>query len=112
MSRTRDEVIYLRLTKEEKEEIIKKMQSIRMTNLNDFVRKILLMGTAIRVDTNGLNNLAYEVNKVGNNINQITRLANQRGNVTLNDIDELNKNLSYINSFIENFYKKINKTMR
>lgn len=83
-----------------------------MTNLNDFVRKILLMGTAIRVDTNGLNNLAYEVNKVGNNINQITRLANQRGNVTLNDIDELNKNLSYINSFIENFYKKINKTMR
>lgn len=35
MSRTRDEVIYLRLTKEEKEEIIKKMQSIRMTNLND-----------------------------------------------------------------------------
>lgn len=88
------------------------MQSIRMTNLNDFVRKILLMGTVIRVDTNGLNNLAYEVNKVGNNINQITRLANQRGNVTLNDIDELNKNLSYINSFIENFYKKINKTMR
>lgn len=109
MSRTRDEVIYLRSTKEEKEEIIKKMQSIRMTNLNDFVRKILLMGTVIRVDTNGLNNLAYEVNKIDNNINQITKLANQRRGVTQNDIDVVNKNLNYINSFVENFYKKSTK---
>ena len=112
MARNRNEVIYLRLTKDEKDKIVEKMKSIGMTNINDFVRKILLLGTVIRVDTNGLNNLAYEVNKVGNNINQITKLANQRGNVTLNDIDELNKNLIYINSFIENFYKKINKTMR
>lgn len=106
MARNRNEVIYLRLTKDEKDKIVEKMKSIGMTNINDFVRKILLLGTVIRVDTNGLNNLAYD------NINQITKLANQRGNVTLNDIDELNKNLSYINSFIENFYKKINKTMR
>lgn len=106
VARNRNEVIYLRLTKDEKDKIVEKMKSIGMTNINDFVRKILLLGTVIRVDTNGLNNLAYD------NINQITKLANQRGNVTLNDIDELNKNLSYINSFIENFYKKINKTMR
>ena len=106
MARNRNEVIYLRLTKDEKDKIVEKMKSIGMTNINDFVRKILLLGTVIRVDTNGLNNLAYVY------INQITKLANLRGNVTLNDIDELNKNLSYINSFIENFYKKINKTMR
>ena len=106
MARNRNEVIYLRLTKDEKDKIVEKMKSIGMTNINDFVRKILLLGTVIRVDTNGLNNLAYD------NIIKITKLANQRGNVTLNDIDELNKNLSYINSFIENFYKKINKTMR
>lgn len=112
MARKRTERLYVMVTLEEKNEITEKMKSIGMTNLGEFVRKILLMGTVIRVDTNGLNNLAYEVNKVGNNINQITKLANQRGNVTLNDIDELNKNLSYINSFIENFYKKINKTMR
>lgn len=112
MARKRTERLYVMVTLEEKNEITEKMKSIGMTNLGEFVRKILLMGTVIRVDTNGLNNLAYEVNKVGNNINQITKLANQRGNVTLNDIDELNKNLIYINSFIENFYKKINKTMR
>lgn len=108
MSRSRNEVIYLRLTKDEKQEVINKMESIGMTNLNDFVRKILLIGTVIRVDTNGLNNLAYEVSKVGNNINQIAKHANQTNNINSEDIELITKDLDYIKTFISNFYKKIN----
>lgn len=109
MSRSRNEVIYLRLTKDEKQEVINKMESIGMTNLNDFVRKILLIGTVIKVDTNGLNNLAYEVSKVGNNINQIAKHANQTDNINQKDIELIIEDLNYIKTFIANFYKKINK---
>lgn len=108
MARKRTERLYVMVTLEEKNEIIEKMKSIGMTNLGEFVRKILLMGTVIRVDTNGLNNLAYEVSKVGNNINQIAKHANQTNNINPEDIELITKDLDYIKTFISNFYKKIN----
>ncbi len=109
MARKRTERLYVMVTLEEKNEIIEKMKSIGMTNLGEFVRKILLMGTVIRVDTNGLNNLAYEVSKVGNNINQIAKHANQTNNINPEDIELIIEDLNYIKTFIANFYKKINK---
>ncbi|MNH45263.1 Bacterial mobilization protein (MobC) [compost metagenome] len=51
-----------------------------------------------------MDDLVYEVNKIGNNINQIARRANEVEYVSLDDIKYLKKQLEGIYSQIERFY--------
>lgn len=109
MSRYRNITLKIMVTSEEKEVILNRMKKIGMTNFGEFARKILINGTVLKLNTDGLNQLSYEVNKVGNNINQIAKHANQTGYVSKKELDEINQKLDYIISFVNNIYSKINK---
>ncbi len=112
MGRYRDKIIYIRVTEEEKNIIIGKMQKIGMTNLSDFARRALLLGNFVRINTDGLNKLSYEVGKVGNNINQIAKHANAAGNIYKNQMDEINKDLDFLVNYVNDIYLKVNKVER
>lgn len=83
--RTRPNQIKFFVSDSELEKINKKIEKSKLTK-SDFLRKMVLGKEIIVVD--GLKELAMELNRIGNNINQISKAVNQ-GKV--NDTGELSK---------------------
>ena len=69
----KDNVITIRVTKQEKERLIKKSQKAEMTLSEYLIEQGLERDIVIIED---VKNLVYELRKIGNNINQLTHLAN------------------------------------
>ena len=69
----KDNVITIRVTKQEKEKLIKKSQKAEMTLSEYLIEQGLERDIVIIED---VKNLADELRKIGNNINQLTHLAN------------------------------------
>ena len=69
----KDNVITIRVTKQEKEKLIKKSQKAEMTLSEYLIEQGLERDIVIIED---VKNLVYELRKIGNNINQLTHLAN------------------------------------
>ena len=76
-NRTRNVQLILRVTPQEYDHIKKKMALMKTNNFNAYARKMLIDGYVIEVDLSQYHELAGEVNKIGVNINQIARLANE-----------------------------------
>ena len=75
-NRKRATQLIVRVTPEEKDHIYKKMELYGSSNFNTYARKMLIDGYVVKVDTAHFQELAHEVNKIGTNINQLTRIAN------------------------------------
>lgn len=69
----KDNVIVIRVTKQEKERLIKKSQKAEMV-LSEYLIEQGLERDIIIIED--FKNLVYELRKIGNNINQLTYLAN------------------------------------
>ena len=69
----KDNMIVIRVTKQEKERLIKKSQKAEMTLSKYLIEQGLEREIVIIED---VKNLVYELRKIGNNINQLTHLAN------------------------------------
>lgn len=93
--RSRTESVLIRLTKTEKSKL-KSQAEIAGLKMEPFVRK-LIMGVDIRPrPPDNISRLLREINAIGNNINQIARMANRCKNVSNDDIDEVLKLLGEI----------------
>ena len=66
-------MITIRVTKQEKESLIKKSQKVEMT-LSEYLIEQGLERDIIIIED--VRNLVHELRKIGNNINQLTHLAN------------------------------------
>lgn len=69
----KDNVITIRVTKQEKEKLIKKSEEAEMTLSEYLIEQGLERDIIITED---VKKLVYELRKIGNNINQLTHLAN------------------------------------
>ena len=69
----KDNVIVIRVTKQEKERLIKKSQEAEMT-LSEYLIEQGLEKDIIIIED--VSNFVNELRKIGNNINQLTYLAN------------------------------------
>ena len=61
-------------------------------NQSDFIRSLILYGNPVIVDRMkdvDIKNLAYELNRIGNNVNQIAYQANSKCAVSKTDFDSL-----------------------
>lgn len=67
--------ITFRVSQHEKERITAKAKSVRFTTSN-FCRHAALGKEVVHIE--GLNECNYELNKIGNNLNQLTVLCHQR----------------------------------
>ena len=70
-----DSRINIRLTKQEKELIERKANKCKMT-ITRFILTSCMKDKIVIID--GLDKIDAELRRVGNNINQLTRLANER----------------------------------
>jgi predicted short-subunit dehydrogenase-like oxidoreductase (DUF2520 family) len=85
------------ITEKEANFLAKKMQAAGIENKSAYLRKMALNGYIIRQDFTVLKKFIDELNRIGNNLNQITKIANTYG-----DIDQTQ--LKNIKSDMEDYY--------
>lgn len=75
-NRFRDKEICFRLTHFDRDLIMHNYEASGLNSFQEFVTKILTDGYVVNIDTSALHNYAYEINKIGININQIAYKVN------------------------------------
>lgn len=95
----------IRLTEEEARFISTKVAESGMTNFNAFARIMLIMGEVKILNFEELKELRKAINRIGVNINQISKKVNEDDQVSLNELSqilELQKHLKdTVNQFIQ-----------
>lgn len=85
--------IEVRVTEEEKKEILKKAENAKIKDLSKYVRNCCLGKDIIVI--NDLKTFSKELHKIGNNLNQLTMLCHQ-GLIEVPDINETREILQKI----------------
>lgn len=94
--RKRDVRIQFFVTQDEKEFIVKNASLMQTKNIGAYLRKMAIDGQVIVKDYSVLKNVTAEINKIGVNINQISKRINSTGNAYENDMNEIKEQLEKI----------------
>jgi len=86
---TKKETIILRLSTEDKKHIHKNMLTCQIPSMSEYIRQMALNGCILEVDHSDIKRYIYELNRIGNNINQLAKKANETGSIYVSDIKEL-----------------------
>lgn len=104
--RVRSRNIHIMATDFEYEQIINKMKASGKTSLREFLIDAAINGYLIKVDYSDMRNLAYEINKIGININQIAHKVNSKDAVSKTDMNEIKDKIDIIWNLIKaKFYQ-------
>lgn len=95
-NRNRPYQIKFNVTEEEKALIDKKQEKAGIKSKSAFYRKMIIDGVVIKTDVSALKDVTVAINRIGNNVNQITRRANQNGRVYEEDIKEISEKMGEI----------------
>ena len=98
----KDKKINIRLTEKEKSIIESKAKKLNMT-LTKFIVSSCLKDKIVIV--NGLDKVDSELRRIGNNINQLTRLANEKI-ITVIDLKELRLEVNNIWQLLKQLVQK------
>lgn len=89
------------MTEKEKIYIDSKVASSRVKKFQHFALMMLIQGEVSFTDYTELRQLVYEVKKIGTNINQVVRLANQFDDISETDIKDLTESLKKLTELVE-----------
>lgn len=96
-NRSRGVELKVFLSEEENELLLKKMNQAGTNNKSAYVRKMILDGMIINTDFKILKELSKEINRIGVNVNHITRQLNEMKNISNEDIINIKTLLQSIN---------------
>ena len=106
-NRSRSHQILFRVSDEEYKIIRRKMIMSRMRNREAFIRKMLIEGVIINVDTTPLEEIIYEMHKIGVNVNQIAKVANTNGTISQDELTELKERVNEIWHILKSFQSEL-----
>jgi len=87
--RKREIILKMRVTEAERDMIYEKMKHYHTNNFTAYARKMLIDGYVINVDYSDLKAVAAEMQKIGININQISRRVNSTSRIYEQDFTEI-----------------------
>lgn len=94
--RSRPKSLRIPVTADEEKQIRSKMKSAKRNNLSEFIRTMALNGEVKFVDLSNLKTAldetaryTIELNRIGNNLNQIAKKVNELDEVDKKDISEM-----------------------
>ena len=90
-NRKRNVQIIVRVTEDERTLIEEKMKQIPTMNLSAYSRKMLINGYIIVLDLQKVKAHTVQLQKIGGNLNQITKRINETRRIYDNDMDELKR---------------------
>ncbi len=91
----------VRFNHEESQYIKKKILDSPFNDFQNFARTTLINSDPTYYDYSELRQLVSEVNSIGNNINQVVRLANQFQDISSEDITDLTQQLNELNQLVK-----------
>ena len=95
-NRTRKIVLRVPVTPEERELIRQKMALLHTRNFSAYARKMLIDGYVVHIDTTDIRAQTAELQKIGVNVNQITRRLNSMGPLYTQDVADIKGALAQI----------------
>lgn len=90
-NRKRNVQIIVRVTEDERTLIEERMRQIPTMNLSAYSRKMLIDGYIIVLDLQKVKAHTAQLQKIGGNLNQITKRINETERIYDNDMDELKR---------------------
>ena len=72
------------------------MTEMGITSLGAYLRKMALTGYHITLDLTDVREMVNQLSRIGNNINQIAKRANETRNIYSSDVEDLKRNYSEI----------------
>ena len=96
MSIRKTDMIYIRVTPEERKRIDAKMAELGIHNMSAYIRKMALDGLCIHLDLKDIRAFTEQIARIGNNLNQYAKRANESGNIYAGDIANLQKRFEEI----------------
>ena len=94
--RVRDRQLKIWVTDYEYQLIQERMKASGSATLREFLVDVATNGFLINVDYSDIKALAYEVNRIGNNINQIAHKINSEGLVYKTQIEDVQEDVNMI----------------
>lgn len=101
VKREREEQLHFRVTPEERALIQDRMKRIGTQNMGAYLRKMAIDGYVIQLDTTDVRELVKVLRITSNSLNQLTKRANETGNVYRDDIEDLRKSYNKLWSVAE-----------
>ena len=92
----------VRLTPLENEQIKRIMADNGMPSFQYYAKNILCQGRVVKIDFSELKNLRVAINRIGGNINQIAKRANESAEISVEEIQNVLAYLSEIRNLIDN----------
>jgi len=81
---------------DEEFKIIEEKKEKSGLNRSEYLRKMAIQGAIVKIDMSTINDLIYEINKIGVNINQIARKVNENNQIYKNEVIELQEMMEEI----------------
>ena len=103
--------IIVRVTPEEKAEILKNMESVGISNLSVYARKMMLDGQVIHADFTEIKELSRQLGYLARNINQIAVRANETRNLYKSDVEDLQRDYAAVKDEILTYLTKAVKSV-
>lgn len=103
--------IIVRVTPEEKAEILKNMESVGISNLSVYARKMMLDGQVIHADFPEIKELSRQLGYLARNINQIALRANETRNLYKSDVEDLQRDYAAVKDEILTYLTKAVKSV-
>jgi hypothetical protein len=88
-NRTRNVQLIVRVTEQERDLIRQKMRLIHTDNFSAYIRKMAIDGYIIIPDYGEIKNHSVQLQKIGNNVNQIVKRMNMTGSLYQADVTEI-----------------------
>ena len=89
--RKRNVQIKFFVTREEENIILQKMALLKTENKSTYLRKMAIDGYIIQVDHTDIKENTAQLQRIGNNVNQIVKRMNQTGSLYMADVAEVKK---------------------
>lgn len=110
----RNEVLFVRVTSDEKVKIKNRMQQAKVKNITNYMRRMALDGEIKTYDFSSVKEgllpvgeYSVALNRIGNNINQISKKANETDMVDYEDIQYLSSQVHDMKQNYEAVIKKL-----
>jgi len=104
--------IYIRITQNEYDELMKQKDFLGFSSYSNLIRAYIHTGICYRIDYNGLFEVATQISRIGNNINQIANVANMTCEVTSEQVKELKSHMAELDKIMSYDFKEIEKVTR
>ena len=87
--------------------IEKKMKAANIKSKSDYIRQMCLYGKVFSYDSTNFQKCLTELQAIGRNLNQMTKVANQTGSIYGEDIKNISMVISIYTRLMEKVFKDI-----